>query len=107
MSEVAIVPLAAPGTRFVVKIRDPGIVRHVAFERRQKLVMSAGQAGFEEVPVLFIEGHKNAPIREHRFAIVETGEALELEDGEEATWRATNISAGGRVVHVFEIEAAS
>lgn len=98
---VAAVPVVVG--RFEIAIRDPGIVRHVAFEQKQKLVMSRGDATFEEVPVLFVEGHQDAPIRKHRYEIIPHGRWCELEDDQRATWVGSGISANGMVVHVFEI----
>lgn len=98
---IAAVPVAI--ARIELSIRDPGIVRHVAFERKPRLVMSKGEPNFEEVPVLFIEGQKDAPIRKHRFEIIEHGKWCEPAGDEVATWVATGISGGGLLVHVFEI----
>lgn len=88
---------------FEIGIRDPGIVRHVAFEMKQTLVMSAGKPEFEEVPVLFVEGQFNAPTRKHRFVVIQHGEWCEPDDGDEATYVASGVSARGLVVHVFRI----
>ena len=88
---------------FEIAIRDPGTVRHVAFERRPKLVMAQGDAGFEEVPVLFVEGQHGAPIRKHRFIVIRHGEWCEPDEGDEATYIATGISGSGHTVHLFKI----
>lgn len=98
---VAAVPVVVG--RFEIAIRDPGIVRHVAFEHKQKLVMSRGEPSFEEVPVLFVEGHENAPVRKHRFECIKHGTWCDLADDEHARWVASGISGNGLVVHVFEI----
>lgn len=92
--------------RFTLPLPEPGIVRHVAFEKKQTLVMQRGQPSFEEVPVLFVEVSPGAPVRVRKFEVMPQGKAFEVDDGEIATWRATNISGQGKVVHVFEIEGS-
>ena len=80
----------------------PGKVRHVAFARSQKLVVSApGDAGFEEVPCMFVEVGENAPVRRRHFVCIRPGQAV---DGERCDWVGTGISGSGQVVHVFELE---
>lgn len=106
--KVTIAAVPVPVGTFEIAIRDPGIVRHVAFEMKKSLVMTAGRADFEEVPVLFVEGRQDAPIRKHRFIVINHGEWCEPDPGDEATYIATGISARGAVVHVFKVtEAAS
>ena len=79
-----------------------GKVRHVAFARSQKLVVSApGDAGFEEVPCMFVEVGENAPVRRRHFVCIRPGQAV---DGERCDWVGTGISGSGQVVHVFELE---
>ena len=87
-----------------LKIRDPGVIRHVAFEMRQKLIMENGRPDFEEVPVLFVEAQDNATVRARRYAIIHHGQWIEPDDGEAATWVATGLSARGLLVHVFELK---
>lgn len=101
---IAAVPVVVGA--FEIQIRDPGIVRYVAFERKQSLVMTAGRPEFEEVPVLFVEGQYEAPIRKHRFIVINHGEWCEVDDGDVATYIATGISARGAVVHVFKVMEA-
>lgn len=93
---------------FEISIREPGTVRHVAFERKPTLVMTAGKPEFEDVPVLFVEGVQNAPIRKYRFIVINHGEWCEPDEGDTAHYVASGISGKGQVVHVFAIrEAAS
>ena len=92
---------------FDLTIRDPGLVHHVAFERKKSLVMTAGTPDFEEVPVLFIEASPDAPARKHRFMVINHGDVFEPNDDATATWRATGMSATGAIVHVFEMRGAA
>lgn len=88
---------------FEIAIRDPGVVRHVAFEMKRSLVMARGEPEFEEVPVLFVEGQHEAPIRKHRFVVIRHGEWCDEGD---VAYVATGISAKGQVVHVFRVKEA-
>jgi hypothetical protein len=86
-----------------LKIRDPGTIRHVAFEMRQKLIMENGRPDFEEVPVLFVEAQDSATIRTRRYAIIHHGQWIEPDEDESAAWVATGLSGRGLLVHVFEL----
>ena len=101
---IAAVP-CAPG-RFRLKIKNPGIVRYVAFEQKKALVMTQGRPDFEEVPILFVESSPDLPVVEHEFVVVNHGDVLTVEDDERATWVATGVSAKMGVVHVFEMREA-
>ncbi len=92
--------------RFEITIRDPGIVRHLLFEKKPTLVMTAGAPDFEEVPVLFVEASPGLPARKHRFVVIQHGEGFDVEDDERAVHRATSLSSKGLVVHVFELVGA-
>lgn len=106
MSKVTIAAVPVVVGSFEVQIRDPGVVRHVAFELKPTLVMTAGRPDFEEVPVLFVEGAFEGTIRKHRFVIIQQGQWCETDDDETATYVATGISGKGTVVHVFKITEA-
>jgi len=101
--KVTVVAIPVVIGSFEIGIRDPGTIRHVAFERKPKLVMTQGEPNFEEVPVLFVEGRQGAPIRKHKYVVINHGEWCDPDDHEEATWVATGLSGGGLVVHIFEI----
>lgn len=92
-----------PFGRFSMKVRDPGRVRVVSFELKESLIMTGGKPRFEEHPVMFIEAAVDGTIRERTFFGLPHGSAFEPEDGELTEWRATGISGGGTVVHLFEI----
>lgn len=106
--KTTIAPVRCPVGRFSLKIRDPGIVRHVGFELTKKLVMEAGRADFEETLVLFIEAAMDMPIREHQFVVIGNGGTVETTDAERAVYRGTGISGkAGIPLHVFELLEAS
>ncbi len=89
--------------RFELTIRDPGIVRHIAFEQKPTLVMTRGAPEFEDVPVLFIEANPDGPVRKRRFMVINHGEVFEVNDGYRAVGCGTGISGKGQVVHAFEL----
>jgi hypothetical protein len=92
-----------PMGRFSMKVRDPGRVRVVSFELKEQLLMVGGKPRFDEQPVMFIEAAVDGPIRDRTFVGLKHGEAFEPDDDELAEWRASGISGGGTVVHLFEI----
>ena len=91
---------------FELSIREPGIVRHIAFEKKAKLVMRAGDAEFEEAPVLFVESSPDAPVRKRKYFTIAHGEVINVTDGDVAVWQGTGMSARGLIVHVFELTQA-
>lgn len=98
----------ADGHEYVFQYPNPGIVRSVAWVLEKRLVMTAGQAGFDEVLTLFVEFSPNAPKRNHRFLVMPTQQEFSVPDGYKLRHAGTAVSSNtGRVAHVFEIEQLS
>jgi hypothetical protein len=102
--KLTVAPVPVIVGRFEVTIRDPGIVRAIAFEQKPTLVMTACRPDFEEVPVLFIEARPDGPVRKRRFVAIRLGDVFEVDDANEASWVGTGISGKGQVVSVFELK---
>lgn len=107
MKSIAIISIEAQPGRMSVKIRSPGKVRGVIFIGKPKLVLNRGEPNFDEVPMLFIEGQKGAPIVERTFQIalghIREPIVFDIEDEDRYEHVGSCISSRGAVVHVYEI----
>ena len=90
------------------QINDPGIVRAAAFTLERRLVMTRGDAQFDEVLTLFVEVAPNGPRRTRRFAVMPTGQGIGAPDGYVLSFVGSAISNNtGQVAHVYEIKEVS
>lgn len=103
VSRVTVVPIQIAVGRISLKIKEPGIVRGVAFEQKPNLILRAGEPQFIESPVIFVEASPDGPLVNRSFVAIQSGELVEVADDERAIWMATGVSARGMVVHVFEV----
>jgi hypothetical protein len=91
-----------------MQINEPGIVRSVAWCLEKRLVMTRGDAQFDEVLTLFVEVTPNGPKRNRRFAVYPTAQVVNVPDGYALDHVGTAVSTNtGRVAHVFEVKAVS
>jgi len=107
---VGALPLRLPeGTQEIAfSINDPGVVRKAAWALERRLVMTRGEAQFDEVLTLFVEFSPNGPKRNRRFVVVASGEPLSVPDGYTLSYVDTAVSANtGQIAHVYEIRAVS
>ncbi len=102
--KLTIAPIGIEIGTFDLQIRAPGIVRHVAFQNKQTLVMTRGEPDFKEQPVMFVEASPTGPLVNRRFAAITHGEHVEPADDEKAVWSASAVSPKGFVIHLFEIK---
>lgn len=98
---IAAVPVVVG--RFNLQIRDPGVIRYVAFERKKSLIMARGTPEFEEVPVLFMESSPDQPTRNRNLVVIRQGDVIEVEDDERYVWCGTGLGSMIGVIHVFEM----
>lgn len=102
------VPMKDEHTEFTVQLKEPGVVRSVAWTLQQKLVMTREGAGFDEVLAMFVEFSPDGPLRNRRFVVIPNGQGVNIPDGHRLEHVGTAVSGNtARVAHVFEIKAAS
>lgn len=93
---------------FTVRLRRPGVVRHVGFQLAERLVLAAGDPQFEERLHLYAEMAQDAPLENHTFAVLLPGRFMQLKDGYRADYLGTATSSvTGSMAHVYEIKAVS
>jgi hypothetical protein len=103
---IGALPVPEGGHEFTVQIREPGLVHSVAWVLEPKLVLERGQPNFNEVLTLFIETAPEAPLRNRRFVVLETGQKMTVKDGHALKFIGTAASGNtARVAHVFEVKA--
>lgn len=101
------VHLAEGKHEFEVQLRDPGHVRACAFTLQKRLVLTRGEAQFDEILTMFVEINENGPMRRRRFVVTATGAQLGVPDGQVLVFAGTAVSGNtGQVAHVFEVKAA-
>jgi hypothetical protein len=107
---IGAIPLRLPEGQHEIEfaINDPGAVRSVAWCLERRLVMTRGEAQFDELLTLFVEIAPNGPKRNRRFAVYPTGQVVNVPDGYALAHVGTAASMNtGRVAHVFEVKAVS
>lgn len=102
------VRLAEGQNELAVQINEPGVVRSVAYCLEKRLVMTRGQAQFDEVLTLFVEFRPDGPRRNRRFVVAATGQSLAAPDGYALAHVGTAVSTNtGQVAHVYEVKQVS
>ncbi len=88
-----------------IEIREPGIVRHVAFgAKQQALVAANGKSQFKEDVVLFVEIDPEGTLRRRKFVMLEPGIAFEPTTGTRAVFRGVALSQNtGMIVYLYEV----
>lgn len=112
MRQVAIgaIPLRLPEGKHEIEfqLNDPGIVRAVAWCPEKRLVMTRGDAQFDEVLTMFVEYSPTGPKRNRRFVVIPTGQAIGVPEGHVLACLGSAISGNtGAAAHVFEVKACS
>jgi hypothetical protein len=95
-------------SELVVQINEPGIVRSVTWCLEKRLVMTRGNAQFDEVLTMFIEVSPTGPRRTRRFAVLPTDKKMSVPDGYALEYLGTAASGNtGQVAHLYEVKAVS
>lgn len=107
--QIAVVPmpvrLAQDKHELAVQLRDPGIVRSIAWTLEERLVMTRGDAQFNEVLTMFVECAPNGPMRNRRFVVMPTGRVFNVPEGHKLEFLGTASSGNtGQVAHVYEVK---
>lgn len=90
------------------QLNDPGIVRSVAYCLERRLVMTRGDAQFDEVLTLFVEYSPTGPKRNRRFVVLATGAVTNVGEGHVLVFCGSAVSSNtGQVAHVYEVKAVS
>ncbi len=107
---VGAIPLRLPDGQHEIafQLNDPGKVLTVAWCLEKKLVMTRGDASFDEVLTMFVEVSPNGPKRNRRFVVLPTEQELSVKDGNALTFVGSAVSTNtGAIAHVFEVKAVS
>ncbi len=88
-----------------IEIREPGIVRHVAFgAKQQALVAANGKSQFSEDVVMFVEVDPNGTLHRRKFILLSPGIAFEPTTGTRAAFRGVALSQNtGMIVYLYEV----
>lgn len=89
-----------------LQIRAPGIVRSIAYVMSQRLISRDGRPEFDEQLVAFVETSLDGPLRNYKFARLETNKTLVLkdEDGVHVEFIGTAIGPATMTeTHIFQV----
>lgn len=107
---IGAIPIHLPEGKHEVtfSINDPGVVRSVAWCLEKRLVLTRGEAQFDEVLTMFIEYSPTGPKRNRRFVVMATGQDLGVPEGFMLSFIGSAVSSNtGQVAHVFELKSTS